>query len=157
MSYPIILSFDVGVINLSYCLLTKKEFTKESGEKYINFFIIDWAIINLTNRDEQKCSCGLPAKMTNEIDNNIRYYCKKHSKEVNVEYDSFENLFNINKENKCIYSKRLNQFFLSNKGTNRNSPCSSITRVSSMFLSSTCIICLPSCPTGITIRPPGLS
>ena len=38
MSYPIILSFDVGVINLSYCLLTKKEFTKETGEKYIDFF-----------------------------------------------------------------------------------------------------------------------
>lgn len=106
MSYPIILSFDVGIINLSYCLMTKKEFTKESGEKYIDFFIIDWAIINLTNRDEQKCSCGLPAKMTNMIDNNINYYCKKHSKEVNIEYDSFENLFNINKDNKCIYSKK---------------------------------------------------
>jgi hypothetical protein len=35
MTFPIILSFDVGVINLAYCLLTKKEFTKLDENKVI--------------------------------------------------------------------------------------------------------------------------
>jgi hypothetical protein len=126
MSYPIILSFDVGVINLSYCLLTKKEFTKETGEKYIDFFIIDWGIIDLTNRSEQKCNCGLPAKMTNIVNDVTNYYCKKHSKEVNIEYDAFEKLFIINKENKCIHANKNGKVCdkKSNYNYNNNNYCS---------------------------------
>ena len=62
--YPVILSFDVGVINLSYCLLTKKEFIKNDGTKYIDWFIIDWAIIDLAERQEHKCQdCGKKASL----------------------------------------------------------------------------------------------
>ena len=50
--FPVILSFDVGVIHLSYCLLTKKEFIKSDGTKKIDWCIIDWNNIDLTNRDE---------------------------------------------------------------------------------------------------------
>lgn len=101
MSYPIILSFDVGVINLSYCLLTKKLFNNK-----LDWEILDWGIINLTDRDNIKCHCGLPAKLTNIVNNITNYYCKKHSKEVNTECDTFENLFKINKDNKCIHTNK---------------------------------------------------
>lgn len=104
--YPVILSFDVGVINLSYCLLTKKEFIKNDGTKYIDWFIIDWAIINLTNRDEQKCNCGLPAKLTNVNNNITNYYCKKHSKTIittNKEFDDFYHKCDNNMNNYCKY------------------------------------------------------
>ena len=50
--FPVILSFDVGVVHLSYCLLTKKEFIKQDGTKYIDWFIIDWNNIDLTKRDD---------------------------------------------------------------------------------------------------------
>jgi hypothetical protein len=38
--FPIVLSFDVGVIHLSYCLLTQKKYIKPNGTAYI-----DWEIL----------------------------------------------------------------------------------------------------------------
>lgn len=102
--YPTILSFDVGVINLAYCLLTKKQFIKTDGTKYIDWYIKDWAIINLTNRDEMKCECGLPAKLTNIVNNTIYYYCKKHGKKINTSIKSFDEIYcKINNDMKCCY------------------------------------------------------
>jgi len=85
----VILSFDVGIINLAYCL-----FTKENNK----LKIIDWNIINLTNRETTKCSCGLKASFT-QGDN---YYCKVHAKKCEP-IKSFEDLFKANTENKCSY------------------------------------------------------
>ena len=43
-----ILSWDVGIINLAFCLIDYNSVTKK-------FKIIDWDVINLTERDKMKC------------------------------------------------------------------------------------------------------
>lgn len=85
----IILSFDVGIINLAYCLFTKENNTLK---------ILDWNIINLTNRESTKCYCGLKASFTQ--DNN--YFCKVHAKKCES-IKPFDELFKSNNENKCTF------------------------------------------------------
>ncbi len=101
-SCPVILSFDVGVIHLSYCLLTKKEFVKPDGTKKLDWHIIDWNNIDLTNRDEQKCHCGAKAKLSNTVNGETKYYCKTHGKKVDTNIVPFEECF---KEVACAGSK----------------------------------------------------
>ena len=43
-----VLSWDVGIINLAFCLIDYNTETKK-------WKILDWNIINLTNRDQIKC------------------------------------------------------------------------------------------------------
>lgn len=105
--YPVILSFDVGVIHLAYCLLSKKEFTKADGTKYIDWYILDWNNIDLTNRDEQKCSCGAKAKLSNIVEGQMKYYCKTHAKKIDTTVEPFEECFKScenKKENKCEHN-----------------------------------------------------
>lgn len=83
----VILSFDVGIINLAYCL-----FTKENNK----LKILDWNIINLTNREATKCHCGLKASFCQGND----YFCKVHAKKCEP-IKPFEELFKSNTENKC--------------------------------------------------------
>jgi hypothetical protein len=83
----VILSFDVGIINLAYCL-----FTKENNK----LKILDWNIINLTNREVTKCHCGLKASFCQ----GSKYFCKVHAKKCEP-IKSFEELFKENVENKC--------------------------------------------------------
>jgi hypothetical protein len=83
----VILSFDVGIINLAYCL-----FTKEDNK----LKILDWNIINLTNRESTKCYCGLKASFSQ----GDKYFCKVHAKKCEP-IKSFEELFKPNNENKC--------------------------------------------------------
>jgi hypothetical protein len=83
----IILSFDVGIIHLAYCL-----FTKENSQ----WKILEWGNIDLTNRDDTKCDCGLKASF---IHNN-KYYCKVHSKKCEI-LKPFEELFFEDKTQKC--------------------------------------------------------
>ncbi len=92
-NYPIVLSFDVGVIHLSYCLLTQKKFTKQDGTSYVNWCILDWNNIDLTNREEQKCSCGAKASLTQTVNGDCKYYCKTHGKKVDTEVEPFESCF----------------------------------------------------------------
>jgi hypothetical protein len=87
MDNPVVLSFDVGIINLAYCL-----FTKENNK----WKIIDWAIINLTDREFTKCECGLKASFTH----NNNYYCKVHSKKCEP-LKEFEQLFKPDTSKKC--------------------------------------------------------
>lgn len=104
--YPIILSFDVGVIHLSYCLLTKKEFQNPDGSVRLDWDIIDWNNIDLTNRDEQKCHCGAKAKLSNMIGGEMKYYCAKHGKKVDQTIKPFEECFSEcidKKANTCSY------------------------------------------------------
>jgi hypothetical protein len=91
--FPVILSFDVGVIHLSYCLLTKKEFIKPDGSSKIDWDIIDWNNIDLTNREEQKCHCGAKAKLSNTVNEETKYYCKTHGKKVEVHIQPFDECF----------------------------------------------------------------
>jgi len=88
-----ILSFDVGIVNLSYCILEKID-DKISIKK--------WDIINLNNTvDEKICiTCNKKALYGNKtIDNIENYYCKKHciNKELNFNDYCIEN----KDENKC--------------------------------------------------------
>jgi hypothetical protein len=86
---PIVLSFDVGVIHLAYCL-----FTKENGK----LKIIEWDNIDLTDREFTKCHCGLKASFIN----NNNYYCKVHSKKINP-LEEFDVLFKENISNNCVH------------------------------------------------------
>lgn len=77
-----ILSFDVGIIHLAYCFFTKKEYT-EGDKKVYKWEILDWSIIDLTDRDELKCSvCGKFATLQQTY-GGTKYYCKVHAKQVN--------------------------------------------------------------------------
>ena len=108
--FPIILSFDVGLIHLAYCLMTKKEFVNSDGTKKIDWDILDWNNIDLTNRDEQKCHCGAKAKLSNTIDGTIKYYCKPHGKKVETQIQQFEECFKEcpdKKLNKCDYQTKV--------------------------------------------------
>jgi hypothetical protein len=99
--YPIILSFDVGIVHLSYCLLTKKLDLNNN----LNWHIIEWNNIDLTNSNPNLCHCGLIASHYNIIDNNNYYYCKKHNK-PNINIKTFEEYFNKNtdKSFKCNHN-----------------------------------------------------
>jgi len=93
-----ILSFDVGIIHLAYCFFTKKD-----G----NWDILDWAIIDLTDREDRKCSmCTKPAKLL-QSHGGDKYYCKIHSKNLVVKPVPFEEHFQTlekKKLNACDFS-----------------------------------------------------
>ena len=83
-----ILSIDVGIKNLAFCL-----FEKPHESSY--FSIMKWDIINLSQEDEiQKCKCtekngiicNKPAKYTL----NDSYFCLKHSKKQNYQIPTSE-------------------------------------------------------------------
>jgi len=72
-----ILSIDVGIKNLAFCLLEKDD---EHTDK---ISILKWDTINLAQQVDAKCceieknvQCNKPAKFTK----NSKYYCLKHSK-----------------------------------------------------------------------------
>ena len=92
-----VLSWDVGIINLAYCLI---EYDNN------NWKILEWGVINLTNREEMKCSkCGLNASCFNDIDDNIKYYCKKHlPKDLIV--PKFEDIFTEDKTKLCQWESK---------------------------------------------------
>lgn len=72
----LILSFDVGIKNLSYCLF---DYNKNENTD-ISCTIFEWDVIDLSTKDIVKC-------MYNDCTNKItyyrktHYYCKKHAKE----------------------------------------------------------------------------
>jgi hypothetical protein len=88
-----ILSWDVGIKNLAYCIIQINE------DK--TFKIIKWAIINLTDSDEITCCaplkkpnnkiCGKKAKFFCDKDNEIKYYCQTHKSQQEIDVSDFEN------------------------------------------------------------------
>ena len=83
-----ILSIDVGIKNLAFCL-----FEKQTTSSY--FTIAKWDVVNLSQEDElQKCQCieknnilcNKEAKYT--LNNN--YFCLKHSKKQNYQLPTRE-------------------------------------------------------------------
>ena len=99
-----ILSWDVGIINLAYCLLNV------NGE---DWKIEDWGIINLTNRDTLKCvTCGKNASCCTEIEGKTaeeQYYCKKHIPK-DLEVSEYDNIFEeYNGEMKCQWGESDNK------------------------------------------------
>ena len=93
-----VLSFDVGIINLAYCLIDFK------NEK--EWEILNWGIINLTDRNKLKCEdCGKkPTFSHTNLNGDEKYYCKIHSKKVDVSIKNFQEYFlesNIS-DNICV-------------------------------------------------------
>ena len=90
-----VLSWDVGIINLAFCLIDYNIETKQ-------YKIIDWNVINLTDRENIKCSeCKLKPSFYQESSG--KYSCKVHSRSVDVSIKTFEELFNENTGNTCVY------------------------------------------------------
>lgn len=83
-----VLSWDVGIINLAFCLIDFDIETKKWN-------ILDWDIINLTNRESMKCfDCGANPSLFQEIlDNPIKYTCKNHVKKIEQIPPEFNVLF----------------------------------------------------------------
>jgi hypothetical protein len=148
-----VLSFDVGIVNLAYCILKKKEDNK--------FDILKWDIINVDDNKlvcthKAKKICGKNAKFTHNTEN----YCSTHYKaflktfdknfsenfatiKVNIEekIKCDENKckgiteFNYNKKNYCIkhYEKLKKEYINTNtpkKLKSQNSNYKSITNLS---------------------------
>jgi hypothetical protein len=91
----IVLSWDVGIINLAFCLIDYNKETKD-------FKILDWDIINLTDREKMKCTeCNANPSFYQNITE--KYYCKNHSKNANINPPEFENLFSNSSDNLCVF------------------------------------------------------
>jgi len=99
-----VLSWDVGIINLAYCLI---DFESESKWK-----ILDWGIINLTDREKIKCTiCKKNPTFSQTINGETKYYCKVHAKKVDQKSSNFEVFFKeIDKEENnncsCLVKKK---------------------------------------------------
>lgn len=113
-----LLSWDVGIINLSYCLI---EYNKET----LSWKIIDWDIINLTDREKIKCyQCGAKPSLLQQIENkDIIYTCKNHSKNLNIIPESFEKYcISVNDNNICQFESKVkcekNSKYIFNKNNN---------------------------------------
>ena len=68
-----IISFDVGIVNLAYCIFEIKD---------NNYSIIDWNVINLCNENNRICrysdNKGSCTKNATYFKDNM-YYCKRHA------------------------------------------------------------------------------
>ena len=97
-----VLSIDVGMKNLAYCLLD----VDENNE----YDITEWNVINLTDSDKYICKClkknnticGKKAKFFK----NTNYYCKTHAKQSNFNIPTNE--LNINRLDKKLVSELKN-------------------------------------------------
>jgi hypothetical protein len=83
-----ILSIDVGIKNLAFCL-----FEKHADSSYFN--IAKWDIINLSQEDEiQKCKCteknGIVCNKPAKYTLNDTYFCLKHSKKQDYQIPTSE-------------------------------------------------------------------
>ena len=91
-----ILSWDVGIINLAFCLIDYDTTAKK-------FKIIDWNVINLTERDKMKCfKCNANPSFY-QSHGNI-YSCKHHAKLVEITPPLFETVYIENDTSTCCYT-----------------------------------------------------
>ncbi len=90
-----VLSWDVGIINLAYCLIDYDYDTK-------TFTIEDWDVINLTDRDKMKChQCNANPSFYQASSDH--YFCKNHMKNANITPPTFESLFSENDKETCCF------------------------------------------------------
>lgn len=89
-----ILSWDVGIKNLSFCLISV-----ENNKWDIN----DWGIINLIEPEDNKCNnCSKKPSLFLPCDN--LKFCKVHSKKHEIIVKDFESYFNKNNnKDPCCY------------------------------------------------------
>ena len=78
----IILSFDVGIKNLAYCLFEYNQDEFISSNKDDNYKILQWNVIDLANSSEPICQnekCKHKAKYTKQKNNFCKLHAKKHN------------------------------------------------------------------------------
>jgi len=97
-----VLSWDVGILNLAYCLI------EYDDNNIDDWKIIDWDLINLTNRNEIKCfECGKNPSLFQEIDNKKIFTCKLHAKNINTVPPTIENISEIiSTEETCNFTSK---------------------------------------------------
>lgn len=121
-------SWDVGIINLAYCIIEKNMIDN-------TYNIIDWGIIDLTNNNKKICNnkqkngsvCGkkaslysLPPGPIDSENNTPVYYCNTHSKSYKPLPDNWQDNFILsnNKKQLCEFNitcKKIAKFSYNNK------------------------------------------
>jgi hypothetical protein len=92
-----VMSWDVGIINLSFCLI---EYSRDNK----SWKILDWGVINLTDREKIKCfDCGVNPSYYQDLNNYKKYTCKNHAKKINIIPPTFDVLFKSDDENICCF------------------------------------------------------
>jgi hypothetical protein len=94
-----LISFDIGIKNLSYCILDREKETN----------IYDWNVLNLTNETIHYC-CNCKRKACLTLNNNT-FYCKAHAKTYSVIDDSYYKFIkykNPSKKTITNFIKKLN-------------------------------------------------
>lgn len=109
-----ILAWDIGIKNLSYCILSK---TKQGCPTSYGYNIIDWEVINLYNDAEKKPICSSSNKNNKKcnhkgiyIENNVEkkvFYCKKHKTLNSIIYKPKK----VKNRNPFEYALRIKQEF----------------------------------------------
>jgi hypothetical protein len=101
-----LISIDVGMKNLAYCLMEVNTELPYSTNK-INYTILDWNVINLTDSDKYICKCLTKNKKEcnkkAKYFKNATYYCKTHAKQSNHKIPTDE--LNIKKIDKRLVSE----------------------------------------------------
>lgn len=90
-NYNYILSWDVGIKHLAFCLIKKDMKTEK-------FSIDQWVNIDLTDNQQFKCGehkknndvCGAAAKYYTERDGTTKYYCKTHMGNSDFDINEYE-------------------------------------------------------------------
>lgn len=90
-----VLSFDIGIVNLAFCLLDLKE------DK--TYDIIEWQNIDLINTNNTCDKCEEKAKF---VYNQNRYLCKNHKNEYKKEELIKEEYKMEQKSGKCMYETK---------------------------------------------------
>ena len=100
------ISIDVGMKNLAYCLMEVNTEVPYSTNK-INYTVLDWNVINLTDSDKYICKCLTKNKKEcnkkAKYFKNAVYYCKTHAKQSNHKIPTDE--LNIKKIDKRLVSE----------------------------------------------------
>lgn len=101
-----LISIDVGMKNLAYCLLDVDTDAKLANSK-INYTILDWNVINLTDSDKYVCQCltknNKACNKKAKYFKNTSYYCKTHAKQSTHKIPTDE--LNIKKLDKRLVSE----------------------------------------------------
>ena len=100
-----LISIDVGMKNLAYCLMDINTGSEDTKNK-INYTILDWNVINLTDSDKYVCQCLMKNKKVcnkkAKYFKNTNYYCKTHAKQSTHKIPTDE--LNIKKLDKRLVS-----------------------------------------------------
>ena len=105
-----ILSWDVGIKNLAFCLI--EVFPKNEQRKWS---IKDWGIINLVDEGDRTCKCCKKNASLFLPCGGLKF-CKIHSRKHELNIKQYNEYFKINQDKKqCCYlinSSKKNQFLV---------------------------------------------